>query len=75
MYAIRSYYAQVLPQFGIEVSVVNTSCIEMVQSVLRESTKLVHIETPCNPLLRLTDIKALSLLLKNKGVLLRNNFV
>jgi len=68
--AVYEFATQVLPQFGIEVSVVNTSCIETVQSVLRESTKLVHIETPCNPLLRLTDIKALSLLLKNKGVLL-----
>ncbi len=68
--AVYEFATQVLPTFGIEVSVVNTSCIKSVQSVLRSSTKLVHIETPCNPLMRLTDIKSLSSVLKQYGVLL-----
>ncbi len=68
--AVYEFATQVLPKFGVEVSVVNTDCIKEVQSALRESTKLVHIETPCNPLLRLTDIKQLSLMLKQHGVLL-----
>ncbi|WP_223159350.1 PLP-dependent aspartate aminotransferase family protein [Vibrio sp. Y2-5] len=68
--AVYEFATQVLPQYGIEVTTVDTSCIKSVQSALRKSTKLVHIETPCNPLLRLTNIKELSLLLKNNGVLL-----
>lgn len=68
--AVYEFATQVLPQYGIEVTVVDTSCIKNVQSALRSSTKLVHIETPCNPLLRLTNIQELSLLLKSRGILL-----
>lgn len=65
--AVFEFAIQVLPQFGIEVSAVDTTCTTNVQKALRENTKLVHIETPCNPLLRLSDIKALSSLLKSRG--------
>ncbi|WP_165313737.1 trans-sulfuration enzyme family protein [Vibrio ziniensis] len=68
--AVYEFATQILPQFGIEVSTVDTSCINNVQKVLHESTKLVHVETPCNPLLRLTNIKELSELLKQRGILL-----
>lgn len=68
--AVFEFATQVLPQFGIEVSAVDTTCTTNVQKALRENTKLVHIETPCNPLLRLSDIKALSSLLKSRGILL-----
>ncbi|MGY2572999.1 trans-sulfuration enzyme family protein [Vibrio sp. C8] len=68
--AVYEFATQVLPQYGIEVTAVDTSCIKNVQSALRSSTKLVHIETPCNPLLRLTNIQEVSLLLKNRGILL-----
>lgn len=68
--AVYEFATQILPQFGIEVSTADTSCINSVQKVLRESTKLVHIETPCNPLLRLSNIKELSELLKQREILL-----
>ncbi|WP_321463957.1 PLP-dependent aspartate aminotransferase family protein [uncultured Vibrio sp.] len=68
--AVYEFATQVLPQYGIEVSAVDTTCTTNVQKVLRKNTKLVHIETPCNPLLRLSDIKALSSLLKSRGILL-----
>ncbi len=67
---VYEFATRMLPKYGIEVSVVNTSCTKSVQLALRDNTKLVHVETPCNPLLRLTDIKTLSSLLKGSGVLL-----
>ncbi|MCG6217579.1 trans-sulfuration enzyme family protein [Vibrio furnissii] len=67
---VYEFATQILPLYGIEVSVVDTTCTETVQRALRKSTKLVHIETPCNPLLRLTDIAALATLLQAHGVLL-----
>lgn len=67
---VYEFATQVLPQFGIEVSVVDMSCTDQVQRALKKSTKLVHIETPCNPLLRLTDIAALATMLKQHNVLL-----
>lgn len=45
-----------LPRHGVEVSTVDTSAPDAVQAALRPHTRLVHIETPANPILKLTDI-------------------
>jgi cystathionine gamma-synthase/methionine-gamma-lyase len=44
----------------VEVSTVDTSRAENVAAALRPNTKLVHIETPANPILRITDIAAVA---------------
>ena len=49
-----------LPRFGVEVSLVDTSDLDAVQAALRPNTKLIYIETPANPILRIADIRALS---------------
>lgn len=46
----------ILPDFGIEVTPVNLSRPEELRAALRPNTRLVHCESPCNPLLRLTDL-------------------
>ena len=60
---------RILPDFGIEVTAVNLSCPETLRAALRPNTRLVHCETPCNPLLRLTDLSALAEIAKAAGVL------
>ena len=45
-----------LPALGIEVSRANLSEPESLEAAIRPNTKLIHLETPVNPLLRLTDI-------------------
>ncbi|MGQ9572612.1 MAG: trans-sulfuration enzyme family protein [Dehalococcoidia bacterium] len=47
-------------RYGIEVSLVDTSDGEAVGRALRPNTRLVYIETPANPILRLTDIAAIA---------------
>jgi methionine-gamma-lyase len=47
-----------LPALGIKITKVDTSDLDAVKAALQPNTKLVYIETPCNPLLRLTDIAA-----------------
>ncbi len=47
-------------RYGIDVSLVDTSDAEAVRAALRPNTKLVYIETPANPILRLTDIAAVA---------------
>ena len=47
-------------RYGIEVSLVDTSDAEAVHRALRPNTRLVYIETPANPILRLTDIAAVA---------------
>ncbi|MGC3977286.1 MAG: PLP-dependent aspartate aminotransferase family protein [Paludibacteraceae bacterium] len=49
-----------IPMLNIEVTKVDTSDLEAIQKAIRPNTKLVYIESPCNPLLRLTDIKAVA---------------
>ena len=58
--ALSELTNDVIPGLGIEITKVNTSDPEAVQKAIKPNTRLVHIETPCNPLLRLTDIEAVA---------------
>ena len=55
-------------RYGIDVTLVDTSDIGAVREALRPETRLVYIETPANPILRLTDIAALADLAHGAGV-------
>jgi methionine-gamma-lyase len=59
-----------LPRQGIEVSLVNTSDLGRVQGALRSNTNIIYVETPANPILRLSDIQALSKVAHEAGALL-----
>jgi cystathionine beta-lyase/cystathionine gamma-synthase len=61
---------QHLPRFGIDVSLVNTSDVAEVRAALRPETKLLYVETPANPILRIADIAALAGAAHDAGVLL-----
>ena len=56
-----------LPRFGIEVSLVDTSDPQQVRDAIRPNTKLVYVETPANPILRISDIASLSAIAHNAG--------
>jgi methionine-gamma-lyase len=45
-------------RFGVEFDFVDTSDVEKVKKAVRPNTKLIFIETPANPTIKLTDIKA-----------------
>jgi len=57
-------------RFGVEVDFVDTSDIRNIEKHLRPNTKLLFIETPANPTMTLTDIKACARLAKEKNLLL-----
>ncbi len=46
-----------LTRLGIEVTPVDTSDLESVSAAMRDNTRMVWLETPSNPLLRISDIK------------------
>jgi methionine-gamma-lyase len=58
--ALTEMTNELIPDLGIEVTKVNTSDLESIQNAVQPNTKLIYIETPCNPLLRLTDIAAVA---------------
>jgi cystathionine beta-lyase/cystathionine gamma-synthase len=47
---------QIVSGYGIEISYVDTSDLAAVEAAMKPNTKLVHIESPSNPLMVLTDI-------------------
>ncbi|MBN2191490.1 MAG: aminotransferase class I/II-fold pyridoxal phosphate-dependent enzyme [Polyangiaceae bacterium] len=51
---------QTLPKLGIEVEPVDLTNLEALKNALRPTTKLVYAETPANPILKLTDIRAVA---------------
>jgi len=62
-------FTKVFEPYGIEFSFVDMTDINQVKSALKKSTKLIWIETPTNPLLRIIDIKAVSELAKDSGAI------
>ncbi|MGI9238088.1 MAG: trans-sulfuration enzyme family protein [Woeseiaceae bacterium] len=59
-----------LPRFGIDVTPVDTRDPGNIQNAVREETRMIWLETPSNPLLRLVDIAAASEIAKQQGALL-----
>ncbi|HVK76615.1 MAG TPA: PLP-dependent aspartate aminotransferase family protein [Kofleriaceae bacterium] len=55
--------------YGLEVTYLDLADLAAVQAAFRPNTKMVWIETPSNPLLRLTDIRAVAELAKARGAL------
>ncbi len=57
-----------LPRWGIEVTPVDTSNIEDIVSHLRPNTRMIWLETPANPIMRISDIKTIAALARTHGV-------
>ena len=56
-----------LPRLGIDVSFVDTSDPGNVEAALRPATRLIWLETPANPIVRLTDIAAVAAIAEAHG--------
>ncbi|MBU8612009.1 bifunctional cystathionine gamma-lyase/homocysteine desulfhydrase [Bacillus subtilis] len=61
---------KVLNRLGIESTFVDTSSREEVEKAIRPNTKAIYIETPTNPLLKITDLTLMADIAKEAGVLL-----
>ena len=55
---VSRLFNTILTKFGLEFTYVNSSNPEEVAAAIRPNTKMVWIETPTNPLLKVTDVKA-----------------
>jgi len=61
---------QLLVHFGLEFSFVDTSIPACVLTAMRPNTKLIYIETPTNPTMRVTDIAAIAKMATERNVTL-----
>ncbi|MDD5541885.1 MAG: PLP-dependent aspartate aminotransferase family protein [Acidobacteriia bacterium] len=48
----------VLERFGLQFTFVDTSNLTAVQAAVRETTRMIYVETPTNPVMSLTDLRA-----------------
>ena len=65
--ALSEITNEMIPDLNIGITKVDTSDIEAIRGAVKPNTKLIYIETPCNPLLRLTDIAAVAAIAKEAG--------
>jgi len=61
--------AKEFEKYGIEYTYTDSDKFEDFEPLLRTNTKILYIETPSNPLLTITDMKAISGLAKKKGII------
>ena len=66
--ALTEMANDLIPGLNIEVTKVNTSDPEAIRRAIQPNTKLIYIETPCNPLLRLTDIEVVATIAHQAGI-------
>ncbi|MFB9052421.1 trans-sulfuration enzyme family protein [Formosa undariae] len=64
-----NFIREEFPKYGIEFSFTNGYEVSDFEAQIQENTKVIYIETPSNPLLTITDIRGISALAKEKGLL------
>lgn len=62
-------FDKVMRRLGLEFSFVDTSDPDRVREAMRPSTKMIFIETPTNPVMRLTDISVMAEIARERGAL------
>jgi cystathionine gamma-lyase len=63
-------FTSIFSAYGIKFHFVDMGDIEMVKSTINENTKMLWVETPTNPLLKIIDIEAMNEIAKASNVLL-----
>ncbi len=66
----RTLMEKHLSRFGVTSTYVDTSNIENVRLAIRPETRMIYVETPSNPLMQITDLRAVSDLAHEHGALL-----
>ncbi|GIK66414.1 MAG: putative cystathionine gamma-synthase [Chloroflexota bacterium] len=60
-------FDKVLRQYGLEFSFVDVTDPEAIEAAIQPNTRLIWLETPTNPMLRLADIRAISMIAASKS--------
>ena len=60
-------FNQVLVNYGLEFTYVDTSNASLVERAIRKNTRYVYVETPTNPLMTISDLEAIAKICRRKG--------
>ena len=66
---VSRLFNRILKNFGMDFTFVNTSDPAAVEAAIRPETRMVWIETPTNPLLKVTDVEAVGKIAHDHGLL------
>ena len=66
---VNKFLSQWLPKMGIETTFVDATDYDQHARAIRQNTKLIHIESPTNPALRVVDFAKIAKLAKHHGLL------
>lgn len=61
-------FQQVLARLGLAFTFVDTRDPDAVRAAIRDETRLIHIETPTNPMMRVADIRAIATIARSAGI-------
>src|SRR3989304_4404412 len=64
----RRLFDRTFANFGLDFTYVDATKTENVEAAIKSNTKLIWLETPTNPLLKLCDIAAISKIGKERGI-------
>ncbi|WP_115463097.1 trans-sulfuration enzyme family protein [Winogradskyella aurantiaca] len=64
-----NFIKEEFPKYGIEYTFTNGYSVNDFEAAIQPNTKLIHFETPSNPLMTVTDINGLTQMAKSKGIL------
>jgi cystathionine beta-lyase/cystathionine gamma-synthase len=64
----RALLRDVVPRWNVETTFVDQTKVEEFEQAIRPNTRLIYLESPSNPLLRITDLKAIARLAKSRGI-------
>lgn len=62
------FFTQWLPKFGVEVTLVDTTDYQQHAKAIRPNTRILHLESPTNPTLRVVDLKKVAAVAKQHGI-------
>src|SRR5271168_576793 len=66
---VTKFFSEWLPKMGIETTFVDTTDYEQHARAIRPNTRLLYLESPTNPALRVVDMKKASALAKQHGLI------
>jgi cystathionine gamma-lyase len=65
----RRLFNQTLSNFGLKFTYVDARYVKNIESAIKKNTKMIWLETPTNPLMKLCDIKAISKIARERDII------
>lgn len=63
-------FEEIYKKYGLEFSYIDTGKIQEIENAVKDNSKAFFIETPSNPMMKVSDIRAISEFVKDRGMLL-----